>query len=88
MGIGSGIALFVIGAILAFAVNLDLGGVANLQTIGYILMAAGVVIFLISLVFMFRRRSVESTTRSTVDPASGQSVTTRRTSDNGGDPLV
>jgi len=87
MGIGSGIALFVIGAILAFAVNLDLGGVANLQTIGYILMAAGVVIFLISLVFMFRRRSVESTTRSTVDPAGGQSVTTRRTSDNG-DPLV
>ncbi len=87
MGIGSGIALFVIGAILAFAVNLDLGGVANLQTIGYILMAAGVVIFLISLVFMFRRRSVESTTRSSVDPASGQRVTTRRTRDNG-DPLV
>lgn len=87
MGIGSGIALFVIGAILAFAVNLDLGGVANLQTIGYILMAAGVVVFLISLVFMFRRRSVESTTRSSVDPASGQHVTTRRTRDNG-DPLV
>ncbi|MDR6689496.1 ABC-type sugar transport system permease subunit [Microbacterium sp. 1154] len=87
MGIGSGIALFVIGAILAFAVNLDLGGVANLQTIGYILMAAGVVIFLISLVFMFRRRSVESVSRSTVDPANGQRVTTRRTSDNG-DPLV
>ncbi|OZD43248.1 hypothetical protein CH252_25860 [Rhodococcus sp. 06-1477-1B] len=87
MGIGSGIALFVIGAILAFAVNLDLGGVANLQTIGYILMAAGVVVFLISLVFMFRRRSVESTTRSSVDPASGQRVTTRRTRDNG-DPLV
>lgn len=87
MGIGSGIALFVIGAILAFAVNLDLGGVANLQTIGYILMAAGVVIFLISLVFVFRRRSVESVSRSTVDPANGQRVTTRRTSDNG-DPLV
>lgn len=87
MGIGSGIALFVIGAILAFAVDLDLGGVANLQTIGYILMAAGVVVFLISLVFMFRRRSVESVSRSTVDPANGQRVTTRRTSDNG-DPLV
>jgi ABC-type sugar transport system permease subunit len=87
MGIGSGIALFVVGAILAFAVNLDLGGVANLQTIGYILMAAGVVVFLISLVFMFRRRSVESVSRSTVDPANGQRVTTRRTSDNG-DPLV
>ncbi|MDQ1111936.1 membrane-bound ClpP family serine protease [Microbacterium testaceum] len=87
MGIGSGIALFVIGAILAFAVNLDLGGVANLQTIGYILMAAGVVVFLISLVLVFRRRSTESVSRSTIDPASGQRVTTRRTSDNG-DPLV
>ena len=31
MGIGSGIALFVIGAVLAFAVNIDLGGVVNLQ---------------------------------------------------------
>ncbi|MDQ1176188.1 DUF6458 family protein [Microbacterium sp. SORGH_AS_0421] len=87
MGIGSGIALFVIGAILAFAVNLDLGGVANLQTIGYILMAAGVVVFLISLVLVFRRRSTESVSRSTINPASGQRVTTRRTSDNG-DPLV
>lgn len=38
MGIGSGIALFVIGAILAFAVNIDLGGAVDLTTIGYILM--------------------------------------------------
>ncbi|MDQ1082538.1 MULTISPECIES: DUF6458 family protein [Microbacterium] len=83
MGIGSGIALFVIGAILAFAVNLDLGGVADLTLIGYILMVAGAVVFVLSLVFLLRRRSVESTTRTAVDPANGAQVTTRRTRDNG-----
>ncbi|NQX35196.1 DUF6458 family protein [Herbiconiux sp. VKM Ac-2851] len=85
MGIGTGIALFVIGAILAFAVNVDLGGFINLALIGYILMGAGVVVFLISLVLMLRRRSSVSTTRSAVDPASGEQVT-RRTTDS--DPLV
>ena len=87
MGIGTGIALFVIGAILAFAVNVDLGGFVNLSLIGYILMGAGVVVFLISLVFMLRRRSTVSTARTAVDPASGEQVTTRRTTDNG-DTLV
>jgi predicted anti-sigma-YlaC factor YlaD len=87
MGIGSGIALFVIGAILAFAVNVDLGGFVDLHLIGYILMIAGVVVFLISLVFVLRRRSTVSTARTAVDPASGERVTTRRTSDNG-EPLV
>lgn len=85
MGIGTGIALFVIGAILAFAVNVDLGGFVNLALIGYILMGAGVVVFLISLVLVLRRRSSVSTTRSAVDPASGEQVT-RRTTDS--DPLV
>ncbi|MCS5714045.1 DUF6458 family protein [Herbiconiux sp. CPCC 205716] len=85
MGIGTGIALFVIGAILAFAVNVDLGGFVNLALIGYILMGAGVVVFLISLVLTLRRRSSVSTTRSAVDPASGEQVT-RRTTDS--DPLV
>lgn len=87
MGIGSGIALFVIGAILAFAVNVDLGEYVDLNLIGYILMIAGVVVFLVSLIFVFRRRSTVSTAHTSVDPASGESVTTRRTSDNG-DPLV
>ncbi|QJU53439.1 DUF6458 family protein [Herbiconiux sp. KACC 21604] len=86
MGIGTGIALFVIGAILAFAVNVDLGGVVNLALIGYILMAAGVVVFLISLVMVFRRRQSVATTRSAVDPASGEQVT-RSTRESDG-PLV
>ncbi|WDG19052.1 DUF6458 family protein [Microbacterium sp. Clip185] len=87
MGIGSGIALFVIGAILAFAVNVDLGGYVNLSLIGYILMGAGVVVFLISLILVMRRRSSVSTSRTAVDPASGERVTTRRTTDNG-EPLA
>jgi hypothetical protein len=87
MGIGGGIALVVIGAILAFAVNVDLGGFVNLSLIGYILMAAGVVVFIISLVLMMRRRSTTSTSRTSVDPANGEQITTRRTTDNG-DPVV
>lgn len=87
MGIGSGIALFVIGAILAFAVDVDLGGYVNLSLIGYILMGAGFVVFLISLIFVMRRRSSVSTSRTAVDPASGERVTTRRTTDNG-EPLA
>jgi membrane-bound ClpP family serine protease len=83
MGIGSGIALFVIGAILAFAVNVDLGGYVDLNLIGYILMGAGFLIFMISLILVMRRRSTVSTSRTTVDPANGDQVTTRRTSDNG-----
>ncbi|MCS5717597.1 DUF6458 family protein [Herbiconiux sp. CPCC 205763] len=86
MGIGTGIALFVIGAILAFAVNVDLGGVVNLSMIGYILMGAGFVVFLISLIFLLRRRQSVSTTRAAVDPVSGEQVT-RRTRDSN-DPLV
>lgn len=87
MGIGSGIALFVIGAILTFAVNIDTGGYVNLDLIGYILMGAGVLVFLISLVLMLRRRSTVSTSHTAVDPANGEQVTTRRTRDSG-DPIV
>lgn len=86
MGIGTGIALFVIGAILAFAVNIDLGGVIDLALIGYILMAAGVVVFIISLILVLRRRESVSTVRSAVDPANGERVSQRTTDTN--DPLV
>ncbi|MFE1644455.1 DUF6458 family protein [Microbacterium sp. P01] len=86
MGLGSGIALFVIGAILAFAVNFDTGGVVDLHLIGYILMGAGAIVFLISLILMLRRRQTESTTRQSVDPATGERVTRRSVRDN--DPLA
>lgn len=78
MSIGGGVVLFVIGAILAFAVNIQVAWL-DLTMAGYILMAAGVVVFLVGILLLFRRRSVASTTRSAVDPVSGDRVT-RRTS--------
>ena len=47
MSIGTGAVLFVIGAILAFAVHVSVGFI-SLATVGYILMVAGVVVFLAS----------------------------------------
>ena len=84
MGIGSGIALFAIGAVLAFAVDVEVSGI-DISVIGYILMGAGVLIFIISLALTLRSRQSTSTTRSAVDPASGEQIT-RRTTDT--DPLV
>jgi hypothetical protein len=78
MSIGAGIVLFVIGAILAFAVNVQLDWI-NLDLIGYILMGAGVLVFILGLVLMMRRRSSETVTRSAVDPAAGERVTRQST---------
>lgn len=86
MSIGTGIVLFVIGAILAFAVNVEVEWV-NLDLIGYILMGAGALVFLIGLVLMVRRRQTETVSRSAVDPASGQRVT-RNTTSTSGDPTL
>ncbi|HUH53668.1 MAG TPA: DUF6458 family protein [Microbacteriaceae bacterium] len=55
MSIGSGIALFVIGAILVFAINVEVTWV-DINVVGYIFMGAGVLIFLLGLVLMARRR--------------------------------
>jgi membrane protein implicated in regulation of membrane protease activity len=78
MGIGTGIFLFVVGAILAFAINVQLTWI-DLHLVGYILMGAGVVVFVISLVFVLRRRSTVATTRSSVDPSGTQRVEERET---------
>lgn len=83
MGIGSGIFLFVVGAILAFAVNVQVAWI-NLDLVGYLLMGAGVVVFIISLVLVLRRRSSVVTTRSGVDAASGERVVQNETKS---DPL-
>ncbi|MBT1545985.1 MULTISPECIES: DUF6458 family protein [Curtobacterium] len=74
MRIGSSIALIVIGAIVAFALNIQLAGI-DLRLIGYILMAAGVVLLIISLAVAFGGRRTTTTTRSGVDPASGEQIT-------------
>ena len=82
MSIGAGIALFVIGAILVFAVNVDTTQFVDLDLIGYILMGAGVLVFLLGLVFAFRRRSTAQVTR-TVDPVAGERVTRTEASSSG-----
>ena len=84
MGIGTGIALFVLGAILTFALNIDVSW-ANLDLIGYILMGAGVVVFLVSLVLVLRKRSSVETIRHTGD---GSDRVTQRESRSDVDPMV
>ncbi|ROS61014.1 hypothetical protein EDF38_0091 [Frigoribacterium sp. PhB160] len=86
MSIGGGIALIVIGAILAFALDFQVAGI-DIQLIGYILIGAGVVVTLLGIVFLTRRRQVTSTSRTAVDPTSGEQVTRRSTTDGGG-PVV
>ncbi|HEY9477896.1 MAG TPA: DUF6458 family protein [Microbacteriaceae bacterium] len=81
MGIGSGIVLFVIGAILTFALNVRVDWI-DLDLVGYILMIAGAIVFIISLIVLFRRRSSISTTRSAVDPAHTERVTERESRDD------
>jgi len=83
MGIGSGIALFVIGAIAAFAINLENAWV-DLDMIGYILMGAGVVMFVISLILALRKRSSVETVRH-IDNG-GERVTEHETRSDGNDP--
>jgi hypothetical protein len=50
MGLGVGIFLIAVGAILAFAVHATTSGV-NIHTVGWILMAVGLVSILLSLFF-------------------------------------
>jgi membrane-bound ClpP family serine protease len=78
MSIGTGIVLFVIGAVLTFAVHIQ-NAVINLQLVGYILMGAGVVVFVIGLVYMLRKRQSITTVQSGMD-ADGRTVTQHRTS--------
>ena len=76
MSLGAGIFLFAVGAILAFAVYVSVDWV-NLQVIGYILMAAGLIGIILGIVLITRKRTAVSTTSAGVDPVSGESV--RRT---------
>jgi uncharacterized membrane protein YGL010W len=50
MGLGVGLLLSAVGAVLAFAVNTTVSGV-NIHTIGWILLIVGIVGILLSLVF-------------------------------------
>ena len=76
MYIGVGIFLIVVGAILTFALNVSVGAV-NLDVIGWICMAAGVVAILLSLILANRRTTTGgySSRRVThTDPSTGSRV--------------
>ena len=73
MSIGTGVALFVLGAILVFALNLEIPFL-DLDMVGYILMGAGLVTFIIGVVLLARRRQSISTTRVGVDSVTGERV--------------
>lgn len=80
MSIGLGIFLIAVGAILTFAVNVAVD-VVNLDLIGWILMAAGLVVVIIGLVLMTRKRRTVATSRVDVDPATGSRVRTAERDD-------
>jgi hypothetical protein len=78
MGIGSGIVLFVIGAVLSFALNIQLSWI-DVHLVGYILMGAGLLVFVISLVLMLKKRQTVVTTRTAVDPDHNEQVVSHST---------
>lgn len=79
MSIGLGIFLLVVGAIMVFALNVAVEWM-DIELVGYILMGAGAVIVLLGIVLLTRKRSSVTTTRSAVDPASGEQVTSQKRS--------
>ncbi|PFG31576.1 DUF6458 family protein [Paramicrobacterium agarici] len=82
MSIGVGIFLIALGAILTFAVNVDVQYV-DLDMIGYILMAAGVVVVIIGIVLAFRKRKTVVTRRDGVDRRTGERYDSTERGDNG-----
>jgi hypothetical protein len=80
MSIGLGIFLIAVGAILTFAVNVSVEWV-DLDLIGYILMGAGLVVFIVGLALMTRKRRSVVTNRSTIDPATGGRIDTAERND-------
>lgn len=83
MSIGTGVVLFILGAILAFGLELDVPWL-NDDFVGYLLMGAGVVVFIVGLVLLLRRRSSIERTRTVGDTGGASRVTERRTD---ADPL-
>lgn len=84
MSIGAGILLVVIGAVLRFAINVELSWI-DVNLVGTILMAAGVVVFILGMIFTFRRRRSTTTRRTSVGPRDGDNVVRRtdRTDETG-----
>ncbi|MFC4021948.1 DUF6458 family protein [Micromonospora sp. GCM10011542] len=66
MGIGTSIFLLAVGAILTFALDASVGGI-NLDVVGWILMAAGVLGLIMTTLVWGRRRRVVATTTEPVE---------------------
>lgn len=76
MGIGAGVFLIAVGAILAFAVDLTVSGI-DIKVIGIILMLAGLVGIAVDLaIFAPRRRGYRDT--AAADPAYGSRTVVER----------
>lgn len=73
MSLGAGIFLVVIGAILAFALDVQVAWI-DLVLVGYILMVAGLIGIILGIVLIARRRSSSVTVRSSTDPATGERI--------------
>ena len=84
MSIGLGIFLIVVGAILAFALQVQVDWI-DLQLVGYICLIAGVLVTILGIVLLVRRRQSLTTSRTSVDPVSGERVDATRTET---DPLA
>ncbi|MDO8308674.1 MAG: DUF6458 family protein [Actinomycetota bacterium] len=77
MGIGFSIFLLAVGAILAFAVNATVAGL-DISIVGWILMAAGVIGLILTMVVLAprRRRTVTETTVTPVAATAPVATTT------------
>jgi xanthosine utilization system XapX-like protein len=80
MSLGAGIFVFVIGAILAFAVTVTPTWI-DLQLVGWIMMGAGLVIIIIGIALLAQKRRTVVTRRTGVDPATGQRYDTTERDD-------
>ena len=85
MSLGAGIGLFVIGAILAFAVHVEVEWI-DLSMIGYILMGAGFVGIIVGIILLARRNRVDTVSRTVVDPVTGDRVS--HTTSDRDDPVM
>lgn len=80
MSLGGGIFLIVVGAILAFALNVNVGWI-DLHMVGYICLIAGIIITILGIILMTRKRTSRVTRSTTIDPNTGQQVDTTRRDD-------
>ena len=83
MGIGFSIFLLAVGAILAFAVNATVAGL-DIRIVGWILMAAGVIGLILTMVVLAprRRRTVTETTTTPVTATTPVAIVERQSSED------